>query len=152
MLVHSTRFGKIEVADTEVFRFPEGLPGFLDEHFFALLPYQPNSPFMFLQSATEPNLTFVLVEPFHFFPDYVLELSDDVAQGLGLNEQNQPLIFTVGRIPGKIEDMTVNLLAPIILNRKNGVGAQVVLEKTPYKTRHHLFSDDLKQHPAKGGE
>lgn len=152
MLIHSTRFGELEVGEQDIIRFPAGLPGFPEENAFAFLPYQPDSPFVLLQSTQEPDLTFVLVEPFSFFKDYSFELDDQLLEELGLNEQTPPLVFSIVTIPDKVEEMTANLLAPVVINRRERAAAQVVLEKTPYTTRHRLFPAGLPGKPAEGGE
>lgn len=149
MLIKSTRFGQIEVAEHELIRFPQGLPGFATEKTFAFLPYQPDSPFAFLQSTEESDLTFVIVEPFAFFKDYSFSLEDSVLTQLDLSADNLPRIFNIVRIPEKTEEMTANLIAPIIINWQTRTGMQIVLEKSAYTVRHRLFPQGF---PAKGGK
>lgn len=151
MLVKSTRFGEIEVAEEMILQFPYGIPGFLEEKTFALLPYELDSPFAFLQSVNEPDLTFMIVEPFTFFPDYDFELDDAVAKDLGIGEDNPPQIFNIVRVPEKLEEMTINLLAPIIVNWHSRTAKQHVLEKTSYPVRQRVFPDGILPETGKGG-
>ncbi len=139
MIIHSTRFGEIEIRDEHIIKFPSGLPGFPDETAFVLLPYQPESPFSFLQSATDNNLAFLTVDPFAFFKDYVFELDDQTVDELDLSEDNAPLIINIVAVPEKIENLTANLLAPIVINRQTRTGRQIVLEKTSYTTKEFVF-------------
>ena len=148
MLIHSTRFGELEVQESQLITFAHGLPGFPDETAFVLLPYDTDSPFAFLQSAGEPNLTFLVVEPFAIFPDYEFKLEDAIVQELGLSPDNLPQVFNIITIPEKTEEMTANLLAPIVINRASRNAAQVVLEKLPYTTRHRLFPAGRAQQEA----
>ncbi|HWR45786.1 flagellar assembly protein FliW [Sporomusa sp.] len=143
MLIQSTRFGQIEIIDNELIRFPHGIPGFTNEHAFAFLPYQPDSPFAFLQSVTDPDLTFVIVEPFSFFQDYSFTLDEEILLELKLSNDNPPRIFNIVRIPEKIDEMTANLIAPIIVNWKTRSAKQIVLEKPVYTVRHRLFPQGL---------
>lgn len=152
MLIQSTRFGEIEVADAELIRFPAGLPGFPAEHAFAFLPYQPDSPFAFLQSATDPDLSFVITDPFPFFKDYSFKLEDAILAELGLADDNLPRIVNIVRIPEKTEEMTANLLAPIVINWASRMAMQIVLEKSPYTVRHRLFPQGLPIQADKGGK
>ena len=76
MQIESTRFGTIEVREEQVIHFPHGIPGFLNEKAFVHLPYEEGSPFSFLQSTTDPNLSFLLVDPFVFIKDYEFALED----------------------------------------------------------------------------
>lgn len=152
MKLQSTRFGEIEVSEDVILQFPYGIPGFLEEKLFALLPYQPDSPFAFLQSVNNPDLTFMVVEAFTFFPDYDFELDDGVAKDLGIDEKNPPQIFNIVRVPEKLEEMTVNLLAPVIVNWQRRTAIQHVLEKTSYPVRQRVFPDGILPETGKGGK
>jgi len=139
MIIHSTQLGEIEVDDDKIISFPHGLPGFPEEKSFAFLPYQVDSPFAYLQSMEKPQLTFLVVDPFAFFKDYEFQLQDEIAQELGLSHPNLPQIINIVSVPQKTEEMTANLLAPIVMNVQSSTAIQVVLEKTTYTTRHRLF-------------
>ncbi len=153
MLVKSTRFGDLEVTEDQIIDFPYGIPGFPDEKRFVFLDYQPDSPFYFLQSAIEPNLTFLLIDPFSFFNDYEFALDDDAAAEIGLSRDNPPSVFNIATVKGGLETMTANLLAPVVINARDRKGRQIVLEKTDYPTRFVLFPDGLpEQRAAEGGK
>lgn len=152
MVIESTRFGSLEVEEKDIVQISHGLPGFPEEKAFAFLPYGPDSPFAFLQSVTDPNLTFMLVEPFLFFVDYQFELDDEFAKGLGITEDTPPQIYTIVTVPEKLEEMTANLLAPIVVNWKSRQAAQIILEKTAYTTRHLLFPQGFPKQADKGAK
>jgi flagellar assembly factor FliW len=152
MVVKSARFGPLEVDEKDFLRFPEGLPGFADQRAFVFLPYGPESPFAFLQSVTDPDLVFLIVEPFIFFNDYQFELDDTLAQKLGVSKKLLPQIFTIVTVPDNPEEMTANLLAPVVVNPRKKIAFQIVLEKAPYTTRHRLFPQGFAPLTAKGGK
>lgn len=153
MIIQSTRFGEIEISDNIIIAFPNGLPGFPDEKKFALLLKEPNNPFAFLQSVINPDLTFVIVDPFTFFEEYTFKLSDEFVQDLQLSDENPPYVYNIVSIRTDIESSTANLLAPIIVNRRTQTAQQFILEKTEYTTRHKLFPNGLpKQQAAEGGK
>lgn len=143
MIVQSTRFGELEISEDQIFDFPQGIPGFPAEKRFVFLDYQPDSPFYFLQSVTEPNLTFLLIDPFAFFADYEFVLEDDVAAEIGLSRDNPPAVYNITTVKGGLENMTANLVAPVLINARDRKGKQIVLEKTDYTTRYRLFPDGL---------
>ncbi|MBP2636920.1 MAG: fliW [Firmicutes bacterium] len=152
MQIQSTRFGLLEVDEDQIISFPHGLPGFQGKRDFVFLPYQNESPFAYLQAVDEPNLTFVIVEPFTFFQDYSFTLEDSVLTELGLSDENPPKIFNIVRIPEIIKEMTANLLAPIIINWQTRIAMQFILEKSPYTVRHSLFPQDSPGQEEKGGK
>lgn len=147
MRLTTTRFGEIEVPDECVFQFADGVPGFPVDKTFAFVPHDKDgeSPFAYLQSANTPELTFLLADPFAFFADYEFSLPDDQAAQLGFTEGNLPAVYVIVSIPDKAEDMTANLLAPVLLNWRDKSGCQVIAEKTAYTTKHRLFPQGLAQ-------
>lgn len=151
MIIHSTRFGPVEVDENDVLQFPEGLPGFPEEKVFAFFPYKPDSPFYFLQSVTDQDLSFLMINPFDFFAGYEFSLDDEQVNQLKISQGITPEVYCIVTIRGKIEEMTANLLAPIIINRHHGVALQVILEKSAYTTKHPFISAQ-EQKSAEGGK
>lgn len=151
MKIKSTRFAELDVAEEQIFKFPHGIPGFPDEKTFVFIPLDEESPFSYLQSTTEANLTFLLADPFAFLKDYEFVLEDEVAQELSLSLENPPQVFLIATVKGKLADMTVNLLAPLVMNGRDHTARQVILDKPEYSIRHRLFPDGLPKEAVKGG-
>ena len=139
MLVQSTRFGEMDVAEEQIMDFPEGLLGFPDEKKFALMEYKPESPFYILQSMADPDLTFLMINPFAFFNDYDFHMGDALMAEIGLTADNPPTVFNIATVRDKIENMTVNLAGPVLVNIRDRKAAQWVIEKTQFPTRYPLF-------------
>lgn len=152
MLIKSTRFGELNIPDDEILSFPSGLPGFSHEKYFAFLPYESGSPFAFLQSTLDENLSFLVVEPFVFFKEYTFELDDQTIEFLGLAEGNPPRILNIVSVPENLEEMTANLLAPLVVNWEARKAMQLILEKTEFTTRHRIFPNGFTCHAQEGGE
>ncbi len=51
----------------------------------------------------------------------------------------QVLVYNILTIPEQIDKMTANLLGPIIINREDLIGKQVILNDSKYTTKHLLF-------------
>ena len=134
------RFGEIEVDEGKIVRFEAGIPAFEDEHEFVLIPYDEESPYLFLQSVATPELAFLMTNPFLFFPDYAFELDDASQNALGIKEQDDLELYVLLTLPnGSVPDMTANLMAPVVIGNKAMRGKQIVLEKSRYTTKHRLF-------------
>ena len=139
MLVQSTRFGELDVAEEQIMDFPEGLLGFPDEKRFALMEYKPESPFYILQSMADPDLTFLMINPFAFFNDYDFHMDDALMAEIGVTADNPPTVFNIATVRDKIQSMTVNLAGPVLVNIRDRKAAQWVIEKTQFPTRYPLF-------------
>lgn len=149
MQVKTSRFGTIEFEESDIVRFDGGLPGFLEEREFVLLPYEEDSPFVLMQSATEDYLAFLLTDPFLFFKDYEFEIDETNMQEMEIVGENDIAVYSMVTVPqGEVKNMTTNLLAPVVINVNNRSAKQIVLEKSNYTTKHRLFPDET---PAAGG-
>ena len=139
MIVQSTRFGELEVSDEQILDFPQGLLGFPEEKQFALMEYKPDSPFYFLQSLADHDLTFLMINPFAFFNDYEFDMDDALMAEIGVTADNPPTVFNIATVKDTIANMTVNLAGPVLVNMRDRKAAQWVIEKTQFPTRYPLF-------------
>lgn len=151
--IDTTRFGRIEVDEEAVITFSQGLFGFEGYRQFVVLSTDEASPFRWLQSLEEPSLAFVVIEPRHFMPSYAPTISDIDAQALGLDADTACLTFVVVTIPqGKPEEMTANLMGPIIVNPETRMARQVIVEDDCYSTKHGILQELMRvQSEAKEG-
>ncbi|MCU1468806.1 MAG: Flagellar assembly factor FliW [Actinomycetia bacterium] len=119
--------------------FPAGLPGFPQAHRFDLAPWGPaGSPFLLLSSTEEPDVGFVVVPPWVFYPEYEFELDTGTAERLSLTASEDAVVFVVVTLRERPEDSTLNLLGPIVVNRHSHEAAQVVLPSAGYSVRAPL--------------
>lgn len=149
MIIDTLSWGELEVTEDQIYHFPKGIPGFEDEREFALIKTD-DSPFSHLQSVTERNLSFLLADPFIFYPEYEFELgSSDLEE---LNIQSQVVIRCMLTLQDQVDQSTINLLAPLALNPDNQIGKQVILHQTSYGTKHVLIRVHEPQLHGKDGE
>ncbi len=151
MLIHSTRLGDLDVPDDQIIHFPQGLLGFPEEKVFAFVPYQSDSPFAFLQSVDKPNLAFLAVDPFVYFKDYEFEFDDKFSRELEVSSSDELQIINAVSLIDKPENMTANLLAPLVINVKTRQGVQIVLDHSSYTTNHRLFPEGKSWQSIKEG-
>jgi flagellar assembly factor FliW len=125
--------------DVVEINFPAGLPGFPHAHRFALAPWGPaGSPFLLLSSAEDPDVGFVVVPPWVFYPDYEFELDTGTAERLSLEQAEDAVVFAVVTLRDDPAESTLNLLGPIVVNRFSHEAAQVVLPSAGYSVRAPL--------------
>lgn len=137
MKILTAMWGELEVADTDIYTFPKGIPGFDQESQFALI-HEQDSPFIYMQSLKEQHLAFIVTDPFNFYPDYEFELPEEESEELDI--QDTLMIRSIITLRDNIEDSSLNLLAPLIFNPERRVGKQIVLHRTSYQTSHRLWN------------
>lgn len=139
MTIDTTRFGAVEIEESRLVTIQDGLLGFEGVEAFCLIEHGPDSPFCWLQAVENPELAFVTINPFDFFPAYDLEITDADAERLALSSADDALVLTLVTLTD--DAVTTNLLGPIIVNRHGRQARQVVLNNSPYSTRHALVSE-----------
>jgi flagellar assembly factor FliW len=93
---------------------------------------------LMLTSSDDPEVGFIVVAPWVFYPDYEFELDTGAAERLGLSKAEEAVVFSVVTLRDRPEDSTVNLLGPIVVNRFSHEAAQVVLPNSGYSVRAPL--------------
>ena len=142
MKVMVPNMGEVEVAEDKIINFIQGPLAFEDyKKFFIIDPEENDFPFKLLQSAEEESLGFILTDPFTFKPDYDIELNEDVLQELEIEKPEDILVFVFLVIPDKVEDISANLVAPIIINAEKRLAKQVILDGTEYETKYRIFQN-----------
>lgn len=122
---------------------PQGLIGF-KEYTHAELLYVPDHlPFIWmkLHGLAEP-VHFVVIEPAGLIPDYELEIFDEDAASLGLQDPADALILNIVTLRQQhAVEATVNLIGPIVVNRRTRVARQLVIGNYANYSAHHLLVD-----------
>ncbi|MEC2077887.1 flagellar assembly protein FliW [Metabacillus fastidiosus] len=139
MIIETKYHGEVEIEANEIITFEHGIPGFLDEKEFILLPLEEGSPYLILQSKKTNELGFIVVNPFLFFKDYEFDLSEADEAVLKLKSENDVELYCILTIKEPFELSTANLQAPIIINSKTKLAKQVILNDQKYVTRHNIF-------------
>jgi flagellar assembly factor FliW len=121
--LRSTRFGELEIPADAVLEFPNGLIG-LGGSRYTLLARSEDAMFVWLHSVDDPEMAIPLTNPWRFFADYAVELSDADEQRIGVTDPAEAQVYVTVRAAEAIEDFTANLRAPILL--VNGRGFQVI--------------------------
>ncbi|MDK2785926.1 MAG: flagellar assembly factor FliW [Thermotoga sp.] len=144
-MVYSTKLGEIEITDDQIFVFEEGIPGFEHLKKFALIFPEETFPIGWLLSLEDSHVGLPVVDPKLVRPDYDPVVPSEDLEKLGVSNQDELLFFCVLTIPpGKPEEATINLRAPIIIHQKTKKGMQVILENADYHLKH-LLSEEMER-------
>lgn len=138
MKVDTTRFGILEVDENSVISMPRGPLGFEESTRFITIQHRPDTEFRWLQCVDEPSLAFVVVDPSVFVENYDIEISDAEAEMLHLTNEGDAFVLAIATITNSGHTITLNLVAPVVVNSKTMTGMQVILQDNRYSVRHQL--------------
>ena len=131
--IDSPRFGTLEIASEDVIEFPHGLIG-LGGSRFAIV--EREGSFSWLHSIDDPSLALPVTNPWDFFADYSVELSDEASEPITAAPADVAVWVTV-RAGSELADFYANLRAPILV--AEGQGHQVINESPDAPVRAPLF-------------
>jgi flagellar assembly factor FliW len=138
-MIQTKYHGEIEINKEEILLFEKGIPGFLGEKEFIILPLSDDGVFSVMQSVVTPYVAFVVANPFQFFQDYDFQVEDSIVEELGLDSEKEVVVFSILTVTDPFEKTTANLQAPIVINSSNQKAKQLILNNGNYKTKHSIF-------------
>ena len=130
----SSRFGTLEIPAEDVIVFPAGLIGLGGRRY--VIVATDDSAFSWLHSIDDPTLALPVTNPWHFFSDYAVDLSDEAAEPITADAADVAVFVTV-RAGAELSDFYANLRAPILI--AEGQGHQVINESADAPVRAPLF-------------
>ncbi|MEM5786501.1 MAG: flagellar assembly protein FliW [Syntrophobacteraceae bacterium] len=132
MQVQTTRFGTVEIDDSELISFPWGIPGFEDQKRYILLEYK-NGPFQWLQSADEAAVAFVVCPPDFIGLEYRVPASK--VGPISLEKEEDLLVLNIVSFNKEKGSMRFHIRSPLLFNVAARLGYQWTMEQ-----------EDLKKH------
>ncbi|MCM3391454.1 MULTISPECIES: flagellar assembly protein FliW [Cytobacillus] len=135
-----TKFhGVQEINKEDIIHFPSGIPGFLEEKEFYILPLEGTDLFV-LQSVKTPEVAFIVTDPFVLFPQYEFDLPKEALEKLEIQSDKDVATFAILTVMDPFEETTANLQAPLVINQTKKIGKQIILNQTPYKIKHKIIT------------
>jgi flagellar assembly factor FliW len=121
-------------------KLPQGLFGFAEIRSMELVFDQDELPFMWLREQKQDGLAFIVLEPGGIISNYSVEISDADVKLLNITGPEDTMILNIVTLPpdqsGKI---SLNLVGPIIVNRKTLCGKQCIINNhEEFSARHVL--------------
>lgn len=152
MLVQTRCFGEIDLEEDKILSFDRGIMGFEGCKKFTILydneeeeAGKERNPISWLQSLDEPGLALPIVTPLYVKPDYNPRVEDELLQHIGELTEENLIIFLTLNVPSQIENMTVNLMAPIVINADTKRGTQIIVENDDYPIKYNVYEIFAKQ-------
>lgn len=118
--------------------FKRGIPGVEHLKEFRLKEVEGNESFKVLTASNE-EISFLVVSPFDFFKEYEINLDKETVKELEIENPSDVLMVNIVTLGDSLEGSTANLKAPIVINVKNNLGKQFIMQNDTYGTKHPLI-------------
>ena len=143
MQLETAHFGVINIDEADIIYFPEGIPGFENSKKYSLIGNDSGeSVFFWLQSLDIPELCFVVTDPFMVYDGYGVDVDDEDVKLLKISDANKVLTLTIVIIPENINEIRVNLKAPILINMDQKLGKQIIQQNDNIPIKYYLSNAD----------
>jgi len=135
--VVETRVGRISLSEDSILQFPRGLIGFMGHREFTLIQLREDSPFLVLQSLSDPKLGLLVADPYTFMTEYEVVMGEADRRLLCIEGREQASILVTVTIPqGMPERTTLNLSGPIVVNNIARIGVQIPQTDSRYPVHY----------------
>lgn len=136
MNVVTTRFGTVQVEETDLIRIPDGLVGFRNLTSFVQLHDPKVAGLSWLQSLDVPEVAFGLVAPPLAVGEYKVDLRPGDRSALELDDERSALVYVI--LNRGENGLTVNLQGPLVFNMAKRLGRQLVLTSSRFAVKYPL--------------
>jgi len=89
--------------------------------------------------AADGSASFFVVPAGLFFADYAPSVEDDTVADLEIHSAEDALVLLVLCVASSLENSTANLRAPLVVNLRQGLAAQIILEDQELPLAAPLF-------------
>ncbi|MBQ7615464.1 MAG: flagellar assembly protein FliW [Butyrivibrio sp.] len=147
-------FGEVDIEDSKIIEFPNGIIGFPDLKKFTLMHDEDNeagsNTIKWLQSLDEPGFAMPVIDPLYVCPDYKPDIESEKINDIGELDDEEILILVTVTVPHDLEKMTVNLMGPFIINLKTMKAAQCIVDNDDYPVKFPIYEILQKNKESKG--
>ena len=134
MKITTRDFGEVDIDEKTIITVPNGIIGFEDVKRYTLLSPLGEGVFpMWFQAVDKADPCLVVYDPWQIYPDYKFEIDDEMQDMLSAEEGDALQLLAVAIVPDDYKETTINLRCPIIVNTKNNIAGQTILEDYEFK-------------------
>ena len=146
-------FGEIEIDESKIITFEDGIIGFPDMKKFTLIfdeEREGRPSISWLQSMDEPEIAFPVMDPLFVCETYNPSVEDELLKNLGTIKEDNLYVLVTVTVPQNIKELAVNLKAPIVINTDTRKASQIIVEDDlPVRYRIYEILEEAKK---KAGE
>jgi len=146
--VHCPKLGEVTYAESDVINFPWGLPGFPSLRRWLVLCVDSQPAYVWLQSLEDLKVAIPAADPWAIFRDYDPKLPPYAFIALDVKEATDFTLLCVVVVTPHAEELTMNLMAPIVINLRSRNARQVVLDGSAYSVKEPIPRKSPAPQPA----
>lgn len=153
MKMNTRIFGEVDIDESKIIHFANGIIGFPQLTKFALIFDEErggDNPIRWMQSLEESEFAMPVMDPLAIVAGYNPQVEDELFKSIGNLSPDQMLVLVTLTVPSDITKMSVNLKAPIVINAAERKGCQVIAEGDEYVVKFPIY--DILQDAKKAGE
>ena len=146
-------FGEIEIDESKIITFEDGIIGFPDMKKFTLIfdeEKEGRPSISWLQSMDEPEIAFPAMDPLFVCETYNPSVEEELLKNLGTIKEDNLYVLVTVTVPQNIKELAVNLKAPIVINTDTRKASQIIVEDDP-PVRYRIY-EILEEAKKKAGE
>lgn len=134
-------FGEVEIEDSKIISFPNGIIGFPDLKRFTLMydSEKGSDTIKWLQSIEEPGFAMPVMDPLIVCPDYNPQVDRLSITDIGELDDTEMLVLVTVTVPHDLKQMTVNLKGPFIINVKEMKASQTIIDNDDYPVKFPIY-------------
>ena len=148
--INLPNLGDVHYNYNSIIIFPDGLIGFEQHIKYVMFEKEEYRPFKWLVSLEQPRIIFNIIEPVHFWENYHVAIPEAALGNIDISNVATARIYTIVTIDENKKSVTANLASPIIINNKNRLGKQVILEKSAYPVRYNVLNHRMDRKQSQG--
>ncbi|MNI65635.1 Flagellar assembly factor FliW [compost metagenome] len=132
--LYSDAYGTLELEDSQIYSFENGILGIPDTQNYALFP-MGDTPFFILHSL-EKQISFILIPAHDAVHDYNFQIDEESIESLKLKSPEDAGVMLIVNI--QQDELFVNLMAPLLLSPHSMKGCQYVIKDQELSMRYPL--------------
>lgn len=153
MVVNTKILGEVEIDESKIISFANGIVGFPELTDFALVHDAERGNTVgirWLQSVQEPAFAMPVMDPLIVVDNYNPEVEDELLKSIGDLHSEDMLVLVTVSVPKDLAQMCVNLKAPIVINGQERKACQIITDGDKYPIKFPIY--DILQNAKKAGD
>ena len=128
-------YGAVEYSPEDLITFSDGIFGFpkLTDYLLLRMGEGDDDSILLMLSVEDPNVVFVLINPFFLCPDYSPSLAPQELDCLDVKDSGDLSYYVICVVRDEYLENTVNLKCPLAINPQTRCGIQLILENGYYE-------------------